>query len=678
MTSPSTQNPDGSFTGPIELSRRGVGFFKLPIDPAASKVAKPPEDLLIQNDDILGAFPGDIVKVVSAGTIEDPRTRMKRETGKVVEIVTRNRETFVGKLILDDNPGAPHGQVLMIPDWKKMYTPFIVRGENLPLGFKVVLRFKGWLESSGSGESSIPALPYGVVEEVVGPAGVHETEMRALALSEGFHSEFPPGVISEAKQLEETGKGLIEKDAEEGVATGRRRDFRGVNTFTIDPFDAKDFDDALSVKFLENGNLEVGVHIADVSYFVRPGTSIDNEAQERATSVYLVDRTIPMLPEVLSNNLCSLVPNEDRLSVSAVFELDDNAQVVNKWFGETVIHSDRRFTYEDAQEVLDTGEGDMKKELIAIAALARKIRARRTAKGAIAFDTAEVKVKLDENGKPIEVITKVRMETNMLIEDYMLLANESVAEELSAHAEKADLENSLIFRVHDEPNPDRIEDLAQFLKVMGYDLETHLGHVKGADLNALLAKVTGTPEEYLIKTAALRSMAKATYSTKNVGHYGLAFDFYTHFTSPIRRYPDLLIHRMVKHFSNGDPVSKEQLAELDALALHSSEREVSAAHAERDSIKMKLVEFMEDKVGQEFEGVISGVSDRGLYVELKETHAEGMVKIRDLGNDFFTYDSKRYRIIGTRTQKVFALGDPIKVKLTAVRMFERELDFGLI
>ena len=670
-----TQETPMTYEGPIEMSRRGVGFFKFPLE-EGMEPEDAREDLIIQPEDVMGAFPGDIVKVVSTGMHADARTGAMREGGKVTEIVKRNRETFVGKLIYDESPGAPHGQVLLVSDWKKMYTPFLVRGENLPVGFKVVLRFKEWVEVTN--DEGVHKLPYGVVEEVIGAAGVHETEMRALALSEGFRSDFPPGVVSEAKKLEETGKDMIAKEAEEGIASGRRKDFRDTHTFTIDPYDAKDFDDALSVKFLENGLTEVGVHIADVSFFVRPGNTIDNEAQERATSVYLVDRTIPMLPEVLSNNLCSLNPHEVRLAVSAVFVLDKEANVQSQWFGETVIHSDRRFTYEDAQEVLDTGTGDMKEELVTIAALARKIRERRTAKGAIAFDTAEVKVKLNEESKPIEVVLKERRETNMLIEDFMLLANESVAEHLTEEAKKAKLDDSIVFRIHDQPNPDKINDLSDFLKVLGYGLETHLGHVKGSDMNALLKKVEGTPEEYLIKTTALRSMAKATYSTKNIGHYGLAFEFYTHFTSPIRRYPDLLTHRMVKHFADGEPVTEAQLAALPALALHSSEREVAAAHAERDSVKMKIVEFMEDKVGQEFEAVISGVSDRGLYVELKETHAEGMVRIRDLGNDFFTYDAKRYRIVGQRTNVAFALGDPIKVKLAAVRQFEREMDFTIV
>jgi ribonuclease R len=652
--------PEKTYEGPISITPRGIGF----VSPGVDADNKPLEDLFITRESLGGAFSGDIVRVEETEIVEDPKTRKGRMHAKVVGVITRAHETFVGKLILDEKPGAPLGQVLMIADSKKMYTPFVV-----------LIRFKGWADVTATDGTHL--LPWGTLEEIIGPAGVHETEMRALALSEGFRSDFPPGVIAEAKQLELTGKEQIAQEAETAVANGHRRDFRDTHTFTIDPFDAKDFDDAISVKFLENDILEVGVHIADVSFFVRPGTSINEEAEGRATSVYLVDRTIPMLPEVLSNNLCSLNPHEVRLACSAVFTLDKDANVLSKWFGETVIHSDRRFAYEDAQEVLDTGEGDMKDELVAIRDLSKKIRAKRVAKGAIEFDTAEVKVKLDETGKPIEVVLKERKDTNLLIEDFMLLANESVAEYLSEQTKKADMKNAVIYRTHDTPNGDRIEDLAQFLKVLGYELPTQAGRVKGTDINVLMKQVEGKPEEYLIKTAALRSMAKAIYTTKNIGHFGLAFDFYTHFTSPIRRYPDLLVHRMVKHFTDGEKVSKEQLERLDELALHSSEREVSAAKAERDSIKMKLVEFMSDKLGEEFDGVISGVSDRGLYVELKETHAEGMVRIRDLGNDFYIYDEKRYRIVGERTKKQYALGDAIRIKVAAARLIERELDFVL-
>ncbi|MES2226026.1 MAG: ribonuclease R [Patescibacteria group bacterium] len=656
-----TQAPDGTFEGPITVTRTGKGFFTY--DPEK-------DDLFIPDENLGNAFPGDIVRVSLAGTQTDPRSGEMRSIGKVESIVRRNRTTFVGKLVSGKDINQNPADTYLMPDWKKMYTPFLVRGESLPLGQKVLVRFTDWLPGAPFPESTL--------EEIIGPAGVHETEMRALALGSGFRSDFPPGVIHEAEELEKTGEAKLAGEAAEAVAAGRRRDFRGVPTFTIDPYDAKDFDDALSVQILPNGNTEVGIHIADVSFYVRPGSAIDDEARNRATSVYLVDRTIPMLPEILSNGLCSLNPNEDRLAVSAVFELDSNAGIISKWFGPTVIHSDQRFTYENAQEVLDTGNGPMATELASLKTLGEKLRTRRAANGTIAFDTPEVKVRLNEEGKPIAVEVKERLETSMLIENFMLLANENVAEFLSAQMKGAHMTGGTIFRVHDVPDADRIANLSEFLKVLGYHLETGGGKVKGTDLNALLASVKGKPEEYLIKMAALRSMSKAIYSTKNIGHYGLAFEFYTTFTSPIRRYPDVLGHRLVKHFTVNGPFTKQELSEIDALALHSSEREVAATEAERDSIKMKQVEFLESRVGEEFDAVISGVSNSGLYVELKETRAEGMVRMRDIGNDYFTYDEKRYRLVGERTKKQYALGDPVKVRLVAARIAEKELDFALV
>lgn len=652
-----------TFEGPITIIKTGKGFFS--IDPEQ-------DDLFVPGENLGGAFPGDTVKVQIAGEDTDPRTGKTKKIGKVVEVTHRSRETFVGTLV----QGGPAlgegsiGHVMLTPDWKKMYVPFVVKGDSLPLGQKVLIRYQGW--------SATQPYPWGTLEEIIGPAGVHETEMRALALGSGFNSDFPPGVMQEAEKLEKTGHAELSRVAEEEILAGTRQDFRGVTTFTIDPADAKDFDDALSVRTLPNGNTEVGVHIADVSHFVRPGTTLDNEARKRATSVYLVDRTIPMLPHVLSTDLCSLNPNEDRLAVSAIFELDSNAGIVSRSFGPTVIHSDKRFAYEEAQEVLDKNEGPLLEELLTLRTLAWQIRERRVKNGAIAFDTPEVKIELDETGKPIAVHLKERKDTNLLIEDFMLLANVAVAEFLTEQMKKANLTSATIYRVHDKPDGDRIETLGQFLKVLGYHLETGPGgQVKGADINALLKEVEGKPEEYLIKVATLRSMAKAVYSTKNGGHFGLAFQFYTHFTSPIRRYPDLLIHRMVKHYTVKGPFGKDEIAELDQLATHSSEREVSATEAERDSIKMKQVEFLSERVGEEFDAVISGVSDRGLYVELKETRAEGMIRIRDLGDDYFVYDEKRYRVVGERTKKEYALGDPIKVKLVAARVAEKELDFGL-
>lgn len=656
--------PQGAiYEGPISVIRSGKGFFKIP--------DSDDEELFVPGENLGTAFPGDTVKIQVSGTNVDPKSGEERATGNVIGIVKRARETFVGQIVPSDpaNDFGLPGQFFLIPDMKKMYTPFLMMGDSMPIGQKVVARFQGWEKGQ--------LRPSATLDEIIGPAGVHETEMRALALSQGFHSNFPPGVEKEAAELDVSGKGQLAGEVSAAVASGARKDFREVTTFTIDPYDAKDFDDALSVRVLPDGNTEVGVHIADVSFYVRPGTAIDDEARERATSVYLVDRTIPMLPEVLSNNLCSLNPNEDRLAVSAVFVLDKNAQIKEKWFGETVIHSDKRFTYEDAQEVIDTNEGEYLTELVTLRDLADKIRARRVQSGAIAFDTPEIKVKLDETGKPIEVILKERKATNLLIEDFMLLANEHVSEYLSEKGVASGLEGSVVYRVHDVPDADRIENLTQFLKVLGYHLDSQNGKVKGTAINDLLKQVEGKPEEYLIKVAALRSMAKAVYTTKNIGHFGLAFEFYSHFTSPIRRYPDLLTHRMVKHYAERVKITKEEVAELETLAKHSSEREVSAAEAERDSVKMKLVEFMADKIGQEFDAVISGVSDRGLYVELKETHAEGLLNVRNLGDDYFEHDQKRYRLVGRRTKKEYALGDPIRVKLVAARVQDKELDFAL-
>ena len=418
---------------------------------------------------------------------------------------------------------------------------------------------------------------------------------------------------------------------------------------------------------------------------MKPSNALDTEARERATSVYLVDRTIPMLPEVLSNDLCSLKPDEDRLAVSAVFTLDNEANIVEEWFGETVIHSDKRFTYENAQEVLDIGSGDMYEELSTLLELSKKIRTRRQAKGAIEFDTAEVKVELDETGKPIAVHLKERKATNLLIEDFMLLANESVAKHLSKLTSNGGPHFYSLYRIHDAPDTDRIENLAHLLHVMGYHLKTSgSGQVTGAELNKLMESVKGKPEEYLVKMATLRSMSKAVYATRNIGHFGLAFDFYTHFTSPIRRYPDLVIHRLIKAHAGGTPITAEEMQDFDKLALHASEREVAAADAERDSIKMKQVEFLAPRIGEEFDAVISGVTDRGLYIEERTTHADGMIRIKDLGGDpskglgagdYFEYDEKHYRLVGRRTKKVYQLGDPLRVKLTAARIPEKELDF---
>ena len=644
------------YEGPITMTRKGFGFFAIE---GAS------EDLLIPPEWTNHAISGDQVKVAPAGMYQDPSGKMPpRASGKVVEIVSRARETFVGTLTEEN------GKILLAPDYKKMYVPIeIVDTKDAQLGYKVLVRLHDWKEGA--------TYPSGIIEDIIGKAGVHDTEMRALALGQGFSSDFPPGVIAEAKRLESEGTAILTKEVAARVAKGNpHTDFRKVSTCTIDPFDAKDFDDALSVRTLPDGTIEVGVHIADVSFFVKPGGALDIEARDRATSVYLVDRTIPMLPEILSNDLCSLKQDEDRLAVSAVFTLDTEANVQDVWFGETVIHSNKRFTYEEAQEVLDKGEGILREELSLLLGLSKKIRARRAAKGAIEFDTAEVKVELDPEGKPIAIHLKERKATNLLIEDFMLLANEAVAKHLSKLTNNKGTKFASLYRIHDVPDADRIENLVNLLRVMGYQLKTSgAGTVTGAELNKLLESVKGTPEEYLVKTAALRSMSKAVYATRNIGHFGLAFDFYTHFTSPIRRYPDLIIHRLIKSHAGDDLISEKEMSEFDALAVHASEREVAAADAERDSIKMKQVEFLSERIGEEFGAVISGVTERGLYVEEQTTHADGMIRIKDIGNDYFEYDEKHYQLLGRRTRKSYRLGDPIRVKLAAARIAEKELDF---
>lgn len=628
-------------TGVISITRKGIGFIS---------TGTGGSDILVRPEDTKYALTGDMVAFVPAG--------FERGTpaGKVTDIIHRARQQFVGTLYQED------GVWLLRPDERKSFTPLqIVDGET-KANHKAVVSFIEWKDGQ--------KYPVGRVREIIGPAGDHETEMRSFVLRSGFELSFPPAVADMAKTLETTGQALMEKGIE------GRKDMRKVPTVTIDPKDAKDFDDALSYRELPDGNIEVGIHIADVSYFVTPGSEIDKEAYRRATSIYLVDRTIPMLPEVLSNDLCSIRPNVDRLAMSAIFTMSKDGEILDTWFGETVIHSDKRFTYEEAQDILDKGDGIHLHELQEFSRIGRIIRKKRAQNGMVTFDAPEVKVEIDEKGVPVRILLKERKETNMLVEDLMLLANEKVAEYLTKAAKEDGTKS--IYRIHDTPNPAKIEILAEFLKILGHKLERNPdGSVTGKQLNALFENIKGTPEEFLIKTTVVRSMAKAEYTTHNIGHFGLAMKHYTHFTSPIRRYPDLIIHRLMKAHITRKLFTSASLAMLEEDAKHASEREVAASEAERDSIKLKQVEFMARNMGKILTGTVTGVTDRGLFVADNETRSEGMVSVRNMGDDYYSYDEARYQLVGSKKGKTYRLGDTVKVELIKADTVERTLDFVL-
>jgi ribonuclease R len=606
------------------------------------------KDVYVTTDDLNTALHGDTVTVALFS-----KKSGKSKEGKVVEIIKRNRTRFVGKLELSSK------YAFVVPDFKKIYQDFFIYPENLnnaKTDDKVVFEVTKW----GNGDKA----PEAKVVEILGKTGENEAEIHSIMAEFDLPFRFEANVLSESKQIDH---GITKEEIK------KRRDFRNVLTFTIDPEDAKDFDDALSFKILENGNYEIGVHIADVTHYVKPETLLDKDAFDRATSVYLVDRTVPMLPERLSNELCSLRPNEDKLTFAAVFEMNSKAQVVNEWFGRTVIHSDFRFSYEAAQEVIENGKGQFAEELKILNELHHKLRKERFAKGAVNFETTEVKFKLDEKGKPLTVIPKVRKDAHKLIEEFMLLANRAVATyvyKLKKGAEK----NTFVYRTHDLPDEQKVLDFATFAKQFGHKINVE-GSSVSRSLNTLMAEIEGTPEQNVLQSLAVRTMAKAKYTTEAKGHFGLAFDHYTHFTSPIRRYPDMMVHRLLQHYlDNGKSVNKK---EYEEKCIHSSEREKRAADAERASIKYKQVEFMSLTTTKVFKGIISGVMEFGIFVEIVETKCEGMVRMSDMKDDFYEFDEKNYRVIGRRRKKIYRLGDEVTVRVKKTDVDRRQIDLTI-
>lgn len=635
------QDFSNTITGRVDMKNTGKAYV-IPEDDS--------DDIFIAPNNTYHALHGDTVKVRLF-----PKRKDRKREGKIVEVDKRAKEQYVGVIEVSKK------FAFLIPDSRNMPIDIFIPIENLKgakNGQKVVARITDWPEHSKN--------PFGVITDVLGNPGEHNVEMQSILAEHDFPLGFPKVVEKEAESIP------AQISTEEYK---KRKDLRNTWTITIDPEDAKDFDDALSLKKLDAGRWEVGVHIADVSHYVKPGGLIDEEAYRRATSVYLVDRVIPMLPEKLSNFVCSLNAGEDKLCYSIIFEMDENANVHGQWIGRTVINSDRRYNYEEVQKTIENEKGEFAEEIMTLHRLAVQLRNERFKNGSINFASQEVKFKLDEDGTPLSVYIKEQKDSNRLIEDFMLLANKRIAEHIGK--KKADKKpKTFVYRIHDQPSPEKLNTFIEFLGKLGYSLKINSRESLAQSFNSLFRQIAGKGEENMIETIAIRTMAKAEYSTFNIGHYGLAFSYYTHFTSPIRRYPDLMVHRLLDHYLQGGSSASSDVYEDKCQ--HCSLMERSAIEAERESVKYKQAEFLLDKIGQEFEGLISGVSKWGIYVEIIGNKCEGMIRLQDLGDDFYYLDEDNYQVIGSRYGQKYKLGDQVRIKVKKIDLGKKQMDFALV